>query len=392
MGLREVLDRIFTPVEEVKASRAARFVAMQTQGRPVWTPRDYGALVREGYLKNPIAYRAIRMISEAAASLPLVVKEGAHEVHAHPVLDLLAKPAPGEDASGFLETVFGHLLVSGNAYIEAVELEGSLRELHTLRPDRVKVVPGPKGWVEAYDYTVGGKTIRITQGSGVQVAILLHLKQFHPLNDYYGFAALEAAQGPLDIHNAAASWSKGLLDNAACPSGALVYGSSGEAMHLTDEQFTRLKDELSDNYQGARNAGRPLLLEGGLDWKPMAHSPKDMDFIAAKNQAAREIALALGVPPLLLGLPGDNTYANYQEANRAFWRQTVIPLAKKVHGALSAWLSPAYEQPFILEADLDGVDALSAERSALWDRVSSADFLTEDEKRLAVGYGVKEER
>ena len=33
---------------------------------------------------------------------------------------------------------------------------------------------------------------------------------------------------------------------------------------------------------------------------------------------AREIALAFGVPPMILGLPGDNTYSNFQEANRAF--------------------------------------------------------------------------
>jgi phage portal protein BeeE len=49
----------------------------------------------------------------------------------------------------------------------------------------------------------------------------------------------------------------------------------------------------------------------------MGLSPKDMDFVEAKNGAARDIALAFGVPPMLLGIPGDNTYANYQEANRA---------------------------------------------------------------------------
>ena len=89
---------------------------------------------------------------------------------------------------------------------------------------------------------------------------------------------------------------------------------------MADAQFERLKKELSDQYQGTANAGRPLLLEGGLDWKPMSLSPKDMDFMEAKHSAAREIALAFGVPPMLLAIPGDNTYSNYQEANRVFWR------------------------------------------------------------------------
>ena len=70
----------------------------------------------------------------------------------------------------------------------------------------------------------------------------------------------------------------------------------------------------------------------------MALSPKDMDFLDAKHAAAREIALAFGVPPMLLGIPGDNTYANYREANRAFWRQTVLPLVRADAG-VSAWLA-----------------------------------------------------
>ncbi|MEP0455128.1 MAG: phage portal protein, partial [Roseibium sp.] len=240
-------------------------------------------------------------------------------------------------------------------------------------------------------YTVAGRTARLAAegapGEG-GVAPVRHLKLFHPLNDHYGFAPVEAAQMSLDIHNAAASWNKALLDNAARPSGALVYGA-GDAVNLSADQFERLKTELESGYQGARNAGRPLLLEGGLDWKPMGLTPKDMDFIEAKNQAAREIALAFGVPPMLLGIPGDNTYANYQEASRAFWRSAVLPLVSRTASALSAWLSPAYGEDLLLKPDADAVEALSSEREALWRRVGAADFLDDDEKRLAVGYGRK---
>ena len=48
--------------------------------------------------------------------------------------------------------------------------------------------------------------------------------------------------------------------------------------------------------------GGRMVLEGGLDWKPMSLSPKDMDFMEAKHAAAREIALAFGVPPMLLAM------------------------------------------------------------------------------------------
>src|SRR5919107_693500 len=197
---------------------------------------------------------------------------------------------------------------------------------------------------------------------------------------------MEAAAVALDIHNAAGAWNKALLDNAARPSGALVFaGPAGSG--LTDPQFERLKAELETNYQGAGNAGRPLLLDGGLDWKPLSLSPQEMDFMAAKNGAAREIALAFGVPPLLLGLPGDNTHANYAEANRAFYRQTVIPLVRRTAEALAHWLSPAWGDAVRLEPDLDAVEALATERESLWRRVSAASFLTEEEKREVVGYG-----
>jgi len=382
---------------EAKASRAAALVAFVSAGQPRWTPRDYASLAREGFARNAIAYRAVRLIGEAAAAIPLVLMDGAREVDAHPLLDLLRRPNPRMTGGALIEAVASHLLVAGNAYVEAVTLEGRLRELHVLRPDRVRVVPGPDGWPEAFDYVLAGRTVRIAQdvpvaggqGQGAgqgEVPPILHLTSFNPLDDHYGFAPLEAAAQALDLHNAASAWNKALMDNAARPSGALIYGGTGT---LTDEQFERLKSELEASFQGAANAGRPLLLEGGLDWRPLSLSPKDMDFEAARNAAAREIALAIGVPPLLLGIPGDNTYANYAEANRALWRQSVVPLARRIADNLATWLAPAYGGPLSLVPDLDQVEALAAERTELWSRVGAADFLTEDEKRAAVGYGAK---
>ncbi|WP_226576778.1 phage portal protein [Acuticoccus sediminis] len=358
-------------------------MSVEALGRPVWTPRDYASLAQEGFARNPVVFRSVRMIAEAAASAPWLLYEGEKEIERHPLLDLLQRPNPAQSGVSLMETVYGHLMVAGNAYLEVVALDGEPRELFALRPDRMKVVAGADGWPQAFEYSVAGRVVRFAQDGAVPP--ILHLSLFHPLNDHYGFAPIEAAQTSLDIHNASGAWSKALLDNAARPSGALVYTGEG---HLNDEQFERLKAELEDGYTGARNAGRPLLLEGGLDWKTMAMSPRDMDFIEAKNQAAREIALAFGVPPMLLGIPGDNTYANYREANRAFWRQTVLPLVNRTVQAMGNWLGAAYEPGLRLAFDPDGVEALAVERDALWDRVAAADFLTRDEKRAAVGYGV----
>ncbi|MCK0196357.1 phage portal protein [Ancylobacter sp. 6x-1] len=370
---------------EAKASRTGALVALLSGHRPRWTPLDYAALAREGYARNPVAHRCVRLVAEAVGQVAFVAMEGDAEHAAHPLLDLLARPNPRQAGPSFIEALAANLLISGNGYVEAVLLGAEPRELYALRPDRMRVVPGTDGWAEAYDYTIGGRSVRFLQQG--EVPPILHIALFNPLDDHYGAPPLEAAQMALDLHNAASTWNKALLDNAARPSGALIYGGAG---NLSDEQFDRLREELEGNFSGSGNAGRPLLLEGGLEWRALSLSPQEMDFLEAKNGAAREIALAFGVPPMLLGIPGDATYANYAEANRAFWRITVLPMARRLGAALAGWLAPAYGTTRLrLDPDLDAIEALADERDSLWQRVSGADFLSDEEKRLAVGYGAR---
>jgi HK97 family phage portal protein len=164
-----MLDRLKNLLRppEAKASRTARLIALESGARARWTPRDYAALAREGYLGNAIVHRAVKLVAENAAACHFVLYEGAHERDGHPLLDLIARPNPRQDGASFLEAVTAYLLLAGNAYIEAVALDGqggvNVRELYALRPDRMRVVPGPDGWAEAYDYTAAGRTVRFTQ-------------------------------------------------------------------------------------------------------------------------------------------------------------------------------------------------------------------------------------
>ncbi len=369
---------------ERKSGNQGGFVAIHAQGEARWTRRDYATLSREGFMRNPVVHRAVRLLSETASAIPWLLYEGVAELDEHPLLRLLERPNQRQAGASFLEALYGHLLLAGNAYVELIEAGEGARELHLLRPDRVTVLTDASGWPSALEYREGtGKRkapMGVVSGGGA-----LHLTLFHPLDDHYGFPPLEAALMALDTHNAAGRWNKALLDNSARPSGALVYAPK-EGGNLTDEQFERLKTELEEGYSGTTRAGRPLLLEGGLDWKAMGMTPKDMDFIEAKHSASRDIALAFGVPPMLLGIPGDNTYANYQEANRAFYRLTILPLVARISKELSGWLGPVFGEELRLWYDADRVDGLSGERDALWARVGAATFLSDDEKRDAVGY------
>lgn len=385
MSIFTRLAGAFARVPERKRSAAGPLLAIHNGGRPQWMARNVEAFAKEGFAGNAVGYRCVRMIAEAAASVPWVLYDGAREIEAHPLLALLSRPNAAASGRGLMEMLYGQLLVAGNAYAEAAMAAGELRELHALRPDRMKLVPGRDGWPEAYEYSAGGATLRFDQ-TQTPVRPVLHLKLLDPLEDHYGLSPFAAAASAVDIHNQAGAWNKALLDNSARPSGALLYSADGGA-NLTDEQFTRLKQELENAWSGAAGAGRPMVLEGGLDWKEMALSPKDMDYIEARSMAAREIALAFGVPPMLLGIPGDNTFANYTEANRSFWRQTVLPLAERTAEAFTNWLAPAWSGELRLGVDADAVQALAGERETLWAKLEAASFLTVDEKRAAVGYG-----
>jgi HK97 family phage portal protein len=326
------------------------------------------------------------LIAEAAAALPLVCQDSAQRFETHPVLALMARPNGAQGRAELLEALYAQLLLSGDGYIEAVGAEAGLPlELHVLRSDRMSVVPGADGWPVAFEYAVSGRKHRFDVSNGAPVC---HLRNFHPQDDHYGFSPMQAAATAVDVHNSASRWSKALLDNAARPSGAIIYkGADGQGA-MTNDQYERLVSEMESHHQGARNAGRPMLLEGGLDWKPMGFSPSDMEFQKTKEAAAREIALAFGVPPMLIGIQGDATYANYQEAHRAFYRLTVLPLATRVTATLAHWLSGFTGELVELKPDLDQVPALSAERDAQWARVAGADFLTEAEKRVLLGLPV----
>ena len=369
---------------ERKASAAKALIALNRLGAPAWTPRNYASLARQGYERNVIAYRCVRLTAEAAASAPLGVVENGKPLSDHPLLPLLARPNPEQSGAELFESFYGFLQTAGNAYMEAVSLDGAPRELYVLRPDRMKARMGADGWADGYEYAAGGRKVVFAKPDNGAPSPVLHLKLFHPTSDHYGLSPLEAAASSVDLHNAASAWNKSLLDNAARPSGALVYQGPEGAENLTAEQFDRLKGELEDAYQGSANAGRPLVLDGGLEWRSMSLSPADMDFIEAKHAAAREIALAFGAPPMLLGIPGDNTYSNYREANLAFWKQTVLPLVKKTAAALTNWFAPIYPDTEIV-CRASEIEALSAERDALWTRVARADFLTDAEKRAVLG-------
>jgi HK97 family phage portal protein len=352
-------------------------VWLQGEGEAGGFARGYEAQLDEVYRRNPVGLRAVRLVAGLVGGLPLFAEGDARAVE-------LVR------AHGLMERAAANLLLHGNAFVRlAVDGHDKPAELNCMRPERVSVASGADGWPAAYLYRANGQVSRIAKQDALGRRQVAHLKALDPADDHYGLGCLEAAVGAASVHNRASRWNKALLDNAARPSGALVY-EPGDGSSLSGEQFDRLQKELSEQFSGSANAGRPLLLDGGLKWQALGLSPADMDFMAVKEGAARDIALAFGVPPVLVGLPGDATYANAREAGRALYRQTILPMAEAMLRELGAMLGD-WLGPVRIKVDVDGISELAEDRAKLWEVVGAAEFLSRDEKREQLGFGASDE-
>ena len=396
MAEQTFLQKLFSRKQvEVKNSNMMGYFGVGSTQTKKYAYED---LANEGYLKNAIVYRCVNEISKGASAVPFIIKNGEQIVEQHPIIDLLNRPNPLQSYSEFFNSLFGYVLLSGNAYILKVGSEQGLpKELHQLRPDRINIKGGGNPIPEKYEYIVNGRVqsvYPIDQLDGFSE--VKHIKLWNPLDDYYGLSPLSAAAVEVDQHNLSSKHNVNLLENGARPSGAVIFkpqDDAGFAVNLSESQRQQLLTDLNNRFSGAGNAGRPMLLEGDFDWKEMGLSPKDMDFHQLKNMAATDIALCFGVPSQLVGVPDAQTYANVAEARLALYEETIIPHLKKMQSDLNEWLVPMFDEKLKIEFDIDSIPALSERRKRTYENVSMAvreGIMTRNEAREQLGLGTVE--
>ena len=392
MAQQTFFQRLFNiqPVQEQKNSNMMGYFGVGTEEAKTYKYQD---LAKEGYLKNAIVYRCVNEISKGASAVPFIIKAGDQIIEQHPLIDLLNRPNPLQSYSEFFNSLFGYVLLSGNAYILKVGSElGQPKELHQLRPDRINIKGGGNPIPEKYEYILNGRvhqTYMVDQENGFSE--LKHVKLWNPLDDYYGLSPMSAAAVEVDQFNMSSKHNVNLLQNGARPSGAVIFkpqDDAGFAVNLTESQRQQLLTDLNNRFSGAGNAGRPMLLEGDFDWKEMGLSPKDMDFAQLKNMSATDIALCFGVPSQLVGVPDAQTYSNVAEARLALYEETIIPHLRKISSDLNEWLVPMFDERLTLEFDIDAIPALSERRRKIYENVTSAvreGIMTRNEAREIIG-------
>lgn len=388
-----VWSRLFGGGGPRNASAAGGGIARWNLGQAVWTPRRYDRLADEAFVRNAVGFRCTKLIAEAAASIPIMLMRGREELEEHKLLDLLAAPAPMIGGQQLLEAFFAYLLLEGNTYLEGVAPFDTRppSELWALRPDRMKVVPGPRGLPQAFTYEVNGQTTTWQADQITGRGPIYHLREFHPLNDWYGLSRAEPAAYGIDRHNEASKHNKALLQNGARPSGALIFKPvtvNGEARSAPPEVIEAAEKRLQEEHVDIARRGRPMALGGNIDWQEMGLSPRDMDFGDGKNDAARDICAGFGVPHELV-VPGGATYNNRAMARLELYESTVLPLFGRALQGLNMWLTPRYGDKLKLVADLDGIPALEPRRETK--RKAATDLfkgglLKRDEARAMLDY------
>jgi HK97 family phage portal protein len=355
---------------------------------------SYRSIVTHGYERNVCILRAISEIASGAASVPIDVYVGDEKVDDHPLENLLERPNLSKTKTRFFNELLSYYLLDGNGFVVAItapgEQNGQPLALQTLRPDLVEVTRIRPGLIGSTVYTYKSEETAAAQRWVVsdldETSPVMHLRTFDAFDRPRGFPPLIAARSAIDRHNLADEWNANVIRNGAKPPGVLLVdrGKEGDAS-LTDPERESIKAMLDEMVGGAKNAGRPFVLEGGLRWQQTGWSPTDIDWSGGKASAARDAVNALGFPPMLLGIPGDNTFSNQREARLALWENTIIPLLGFTLDEITQWLGPRYGGNITLKPNLDQVPALALRRERVWERVKGAEWLSVNEQREETG-------
>jgi HK97 family phage portal protein len=351
-------------------------------------------VAKEAFEKNVVTYKCVMTIASSIADLDFLLynKKTGKQVTTHPLLDLLKRPNAMQGKTSFLQHAICDYLLDGNMFIQKAGpgRNSPPRALWALQPNWVQVTVGTSRIPQSYFYTAGG----VESGGSMTFPVdpvtgesdVLHIKSYAPMREQMngrGLSPVRSAWRAVLTHNEGARWNYALLKNNARPSGVLQCAGD-----LTEEQISMLKEQIGESFGGSRNAGKPAVLANGLKWQELSLSPVDMAFLEGKNSVARDICLALGIPPILLHIPGDTTYNNVEQAKLAMYEEAILPKARHIIDEFNRWLVPCFDPSLELRIDYDTISALSIRRTAKWQALSAACggiFMTPNEVRAQLG-------
>ena len=366
--------------KEEKSSNAIRSIMQRNSA--TWSAREFVAFATEGYRDNPTVRACIMAKQKAAIECPIIlVNEKGEAVENHQILALLNKPNPMQSWEKFLTQMIGSHDIAGEGDVLKIGIGQSV-ELWPLRPDWLEITTFSMGLPVSCSYTPSD-TYEESTVKQYQFSELMIWAEYNPLFRWRGLSPLYSAAYSIDTLNEYAKSNKAMLENGMTPSGVLWTDSE-----VSDTSFNRLQEQFNGKYAGAKNSGKPMILDGGLKWQGMSFTPREMEFVSGKRLSQLDVCQVLRVPPQIIGIEGSQTFANYEQARAAFYEDEVIPMVNGLLSELINFLRKDFKLPptYKLIVDTDGITALEprrAERNKVIDGLTS---LKVDEKRAAMGY------
>lgn len=308
------------------------------------------------------AHKAIRLVAENLAGLPVRVVDGSDkELLAHPISELLAYVNDEQTPIDLWGMYTVSMMLAGEAPYELVPDKGGRPvEIWLRRPDRVAVVPD----ATRLEYpTAAGYIFEVeevpTQPIAIDAPWMIFDKFYNPTNPWRGLAPIHAVREGITIDMFAQAWSKGFLKNNTRPDFAIIAPQG-----ITKSERDDYEARFIVKHRGAENAHLPVILEQGVtDIKTLSFPPKDIEWLQQREFARDEVGAIFGVPDELMGF-GKDTYENFQTALTVFWTLTMMPLIRRRDTVLThhfqryGWLRPTervatdYSDVGVLREDL----------------------------------------
>lgn len=341
---------------------------------------SYSSQVSDGLRSNPYILRCVDLRANAVASLdPILLDRDGEPVQDpnHPLAKVLRRPSKRSTWRDMIYQAQVHLALNGNAYLWVVRTVKGVDEIHALPPDRVTAMESNNllDPVAYWQVNLGTRMVN------VQPDDIIHLHNALDTSGVKGISPLDAASLSVDAQTEARIWNASLLRNGAKPSMTVSVPDT-----LTNDRFQSFKHRLMSAFSGGQNAGRVMILDGGKTATYDGFNARDMDYSAGLTLTAREICLALGVPPELAGDSANKTYSNAQEAHKEFAINTVEPLAVQLFDALTRALCREGDRVASIGYDSAQIEGMKQDESALISALTACDFLSDNEKRARLSY------
>jgi len=359
------------------------------QSSTTWGQSNFTKLSREGYEFCASVYRCASLVAITASRIPIgimrEVTNGEDErILRHPLLELLKRPNPNHGYSSWIKQACLMVQIGGVDYIWLNRLtSGKIQEMWNIPANQILINRGMAyGQISSYQWNPPNYSGRV-----IAPTDMLRIQYDHPRDELAALGPTQVSSVAIDNINESESHQNSLLNNGARP-GMVIKPTENSGFVFEKEQKDELLNDLNQR-TGGKNVGNVYVFRhGDIDLQPFGWSPVDLDLMNGRRIHDVDIANAFGVAPELIGL--QKTYENFQTAQQALYRDTVIPLVNMIIDEFTAFIPGMIESGLYFKVLEDDIEVLQEDKTNRVTRVNTLidrGVISRNEARTELGMG-----